>query len=380
MKYPNDFVGNIIHNNCLEAMKNIPDNAIDSIITDPPYGLEFMGKDWDKGVPGVIFWKEMLRVCKPGGYLLSFGGTRTFHRLACAIEDAGWELTDCLSWNYSSGFPKGLEIGKAIDDYYDVERKVIGQRQDILVKQKADLERGHRKILDSFNAGATDRNNGFKTVSADITEPATELAKQFDDYRTSLKPAWEPILMAMKPIDTTFAKNAIENGLAGLNIGGTRIPYLNEEDKRLETRGIHVGGSYEHREGSSFKKETNRVAAVNDRGRYPSNFIVDEEAAKQLDEQGPAEKPLSRFFYCAKPAKSEKGKYNTHPTVKPLGLMRYLCKLTKPPSGGIVLDPFCGSGSALIAARLEGRQFIGIELDKKYCEIALTRLNEFVEK
>lgn len=463
---------------CLTVMAQFPPNFVDTIITDPPYGLSFMGKEWDHGVPGIPFWAEMLRICKPGAMLLSFGGTRTFHRMTVAIEDAGWEIRDCLMWLYGSGFPKSHNL--------------------------------HDK---------------------------------FEGYGTALKPAWEPIIVAMKPLDGTFAQNAEKWGVAGVNVDGGRIragdgvpKFTRRKEKSVAVYGDGING-------------TNRTGEMDTTtGRWPANLILDEEAGKLLDEQTtgqlhsagharPSERTgeakgmfamngtgghrlgdsggASRFFYVAKADRAERnegteeintwgledqrlaeelnqhakdisegtlqslekfswniGLYgskltaqsqkdlmsimlitiklitvlrtsrssqslnikghilsaiemikengsslvvnaetikklqktiteekmgsalgasvvvlktlslikdsvrqgNGHPTIKPLSLMKYLCNLTKTPTGGIVLDPFAGSGTTLWAAECHNRPWIGIEKDASYIKIAEARL------
>lgn len=431
----------LLHGDCREQMKLLPEGCIDTVITDPPYGLEFMGKDWDSGVPGQAFWVEALRVIKPGGMLLAFGGTRMYHRLACAIEDAGWEIRDCLMYLYGTGFPKS-------------------------------------KNLDG----------------------------DFKGWGTALKPAWEPIILAMKPCAGTFAENAQKHGVSGLNIDGCRVG--NGEDVV----------TFEREDGDR-SRENYRTGTVvggakpSGQGRWPANLLLDEEAGAMLDEQTGG---ASRFFYCSKVSAKERNKgcedlvlwgdvdlsremdellllargtsdatlrsledtaWNTtwcgstptepspkvfafiietvtrlitalktsnsspssttrecilgatrtlmgcgsslaelaeytnwliqastgaglesplravsalldvlsrisvkgrrgngHPTLKPISLMRYLCRLTKTPTGGIVLDPFMGSGSTGVAAALEGRDFIGIEQNEDYYRIACRRI------
>ena len=206
----------------LDMLKVIEPNTIDSIVTDPPYELNFMGKGWDNA--GVSFqpdtWKRCFEVLKPGGYLLAFGGSRTFHRIACAIEDAGFEIRDTIMWLYGSGFPKSMNIGLAIDKKNGVESPVVGQNQAILKKQAKDLREGHRKIVDSLNDGAQDRNNGFKTVSADIKEAQNE----WKGWGSCLKPSFEPIIVARKPFTGSLVENVMEYGVGGLNIDECRVP------------------------------------------------------------------------------------------------------------------------------------------------------------
>ena len=361
---------------CFEVMKTLPENSVDSVITDPPYGLCFMGKEWDHGVPSSQFWTKMLRVAKPGAILMAFGGTRTFHRLACAIEDSGWLLKDTICWLQSQGYPKNHDISKSIDKSLSAEREVVGT-----VDPRSTFD-GRERTSTTTNSkwrSAENREDTIDMSKKTLTLPATELAKQWIGYGTALKPGWEPILVGMKPLDGTFAKNAIKWDVAGLNIDGARI----------EVTGTSLG-------------------------RWPANVMLDEEAAAQLDAMTPyvkATKPhpltsrkdddpdcgwgsmherkgqianydegdasgASRFFYCAKASASERKEYNKHPCVKPLKLLEYLCRLTKTPTGGIVLDPFMGSGSTGIAALREGRKFIGIEKDKESFVTAERRLEE----
>lgn len=344
-------------------MATLPECSVDTIITDPPYGLEFMGKEWDApwksdrrqvfdgsladdksspfkrqkvryGVGGSYggrveqmhafqkymaeIWKAALRVAKPGAMLLSFGGTRTFHRLACAIEDAGWEIRDCIMWLYGSGFPKSHDISKAIDKKAGAKREVVGKGK------------GRTGGKAQPNGGSTFSDDNYQWPGDyDITAPATNDARLWDGWGTALKPAWEPIIVAMKPTDGTFVNNALKHGVAGFNIDGSRIP--------------------------------------SEGGRFPANVILDEEAGTLLGEQ-------SRFFYCAKASKKDRGEGNNHPTVKPTALMEYLCRLTSTPTGGVVLDPFMGSGTTGLACKATGREFIGIELNEDYYHIAKTRL------
>ena len=349
----------IIHGDCLEEMRKMEPNSISAIVTDPPYGLSFMGKGWDRGVPSKDFWEEMLRISKPGAFLLAMGGTRTYHRLTCSIEDAGWEIRDCIMWIYGSGFPKS--------------------------------------------------HNHFG----------------IQGYGTALKPAYEPIIMAMKPCEGTFKQNAEKWGQAGINIDGCRIGTHDYSQEEWTKKGLSRpnGNTYGQHNGSDTELP---------KGRWPANVIFDEEAAEMLDEQSGASKSqaggltynkktihlsgkmphsrtghndsggASRFFYCAKasssernegleglpfqsnmrvngPRESEKDKFatkvkNNHPTVKPLKLMEYLIKLIMPPKDGVLLDPFAGSGTTVLAARKLGYTAIGIEKEQEYCDIARKRL------
>lgn len=385
-------VNNVYLGDCLQVMQDIEDNYIDTIITDPPYGLKFMGKKWDYEIPSKEIFQEMLRVAKPGALLLCFGGTRTWHRIAVNIEDAGWELRDTIMWVYGSGFPKSMSISKAIDKAESVEREVVG---------KMDVGPDIRK--DNFH-----RDNGERMI-ADITVPATDLAKLWDGYGTALKPAHEPIIMAMKPLDGTYVENIKKWKVGGLNIDGGRIETQELSSKREHKGKVYdgVAEGYQRPNKSSYTHKSDW--SMEPLGRFPANFIHDgseevlalfpdskgqqgdvkgTEKSHTGDENGncygvygriPQVKrgdsgSAARFFYCAKASKSERGEGNNHPTVKPLALMEYLCKLTKTPTGGIVLDPFGGSGTTGLACKNVGRDFILIEQDKHSVEIAYNRL------
>ena len=315
---------------CIEGMRGLPDDSVDAIVTDPPYGLSFMGKDWDHGVPGEQFWVEALRVAKPGAHLLAFGGTRTYHRLACAIEDAGWEIRDCLGWLYGSGFPKSMDVSKAIDKSLGAERATV--RIDAKqVRNPKSINGGHGVEGGDRPWMQLAREQGFYEKPGD--EPASDAAKQWHGWGTCLKPAWEPIVMARKPLDGTVAHNVLEHGTGAINIDACRV-------------------------GTDGQKL----------GRFPANIIHDgsEEATTPMGE-------ASRFFYCAKASKKDRGEGNNHPTVKPQALMQYLIKLVTH-EGAVVLDPFLGSGSTAVAAKLLGRHYVGFDIDAHYCDIACERL------
>lgn len=365
-----------------DVLKGMANNSVDTVISDPPYGLSFMGKKWDYDVPSVDLWKEVLRVLKPGGTALIFAGSRTQHRMAVNVEDAGFILKDCIMWIYGSGFPKATDISKQLDKGH--KREIIGEERC-----------GKNAMMGGLNNIKT--NNG----KIEITIPATPEAKLWNGWKShGLKPAYEPIIVAMKPNDGTYANNALVHGVSGLNIDGGRIG----TDKIITNgKGKQNGNTPIVPQAPDYKGETHI-------GRFPANIILDEEAGKMLDEQSGERAsgksnnnakigesgdvtPLrrgglisrndkggaSRFFYCAKASKSERnpreGKNsNNHPTVKPLKLMEYLCILTATPTGGIVLDPFMGSGTTGVACKLTGRDFIGIEMNEEYMKIAQARI------
>lgn len=397
---------------CLEVMKQIPDNSVDTIITDPPYGLKFMGKKWDYDVPSVEIWKECLRITKPGATLLSFAGSRTQHRMAVNIEDAGWALKDVIMWMFATGFPKATAIGVQIDKKLGKEREIIGFKKY------------------DFHAKGTCLNWGGcnDTRIVNITIPATKESKLWEGWKGhSLKPAYEPIILAMKPNDGSYAENALKYGVAGLNIDGGRIPYISEEDKNIGGRNKPTASEKTMYGRQSYLESKTKAehSSANDKGRFPANIIWEcccDETIKEsmgviihtnpecpcymLDKQ---KEGASRFFYIAKTNKSERNKgcenlpkkqkifngqsqesskdlkdvekrfttqatSNSHPTVKPLKLMKYLCNLTKTPTGGVVLDPFMGSGTTGVACKLLGRRFIGIEISEEYMKIAKERI------
>jgi len=376
---------NLTTGDCLDILPTLPAESIEACITDPPYGWSFMQSNWDHGVPGEAYWKEVLRVLKPGGWLLAFGGPRTHHRLMVAIEDAGFELRDCFCWLFGSGFPKALNISKAIDKAAGAKREIIGTNTAFSARANK-----KRKGENPFDNSIKDGAFSHPETVGQITAPATTEAKLWDGWASALKPAHEPIILAMKPLDGTFANNALTHGVAGLNIDGCRIP-LNGEPSTSEARrkSTFGGRTGETAKTSNTLGRLNRrgdpaIYATNhggEKGRWPANVILDEEAGKLLDEQSDR---TSRFFYCAKCSRTErthKGAIaNNHPTVKPLALMRWLCRLVSTPTGGTILDPFAGSGSTGVAALQEGLSFIGIELSPEYAEIARARLEDTTAK
>jgi len=404
---------------CREILRGLADNSVDSVVTDPPYELGFMGKKWDStGIAyDVTVWAECLRVLKPGGHILAFGGTRTWHRMAVAIEDAGFEIRDSIAWMYGSGFPKSLDVSKAID-------KAAGYQGEVIGTETVDV---------GIQGGSMHAGRSQKLEEREIRELSSE-AKQWEGWGTALKPAFEPIVVGRKPFakGSTVAANVLLHGVGGLNIDASRIGSepvtINTFDSGAKPFGGAVGEAYTSRQSE---------------GRWPANVILDEYSAGLLDEQSGvltsgALKPwvngsvasktvasfsagldgktrdytadkssggASRFFYCAKASKrdrnegldgledisskrygdmaagelpqqtarSERISKNFHPTVKPTTLMRYLIKLVTP-AGGTVLDPFTGSGSTGKAALLDGYKFVGAELTEEYLPIIEGRL------
>jgi len=376
----------LYNDDCLTRLKQLEENSIDSIVTDPPYGLSFMGKKWDYDVPSQEIWAECLRVLKPGGHLLAFAGTRTQHRMAVRIEDAGFEIRDMIAWVYGSGFPKSMDVSKYIDKAAGAEREEIGES---------------KWANRTPNGCVGVRGNTFDKTKA-ITATATEAARQWQGWGTALKPALEPITVARKPLIGTVAENVLAHGTGALNIDATRVGTETRINAGMSSLGVMHDDEWKPRDVSSTVT-----------GRWPANLIHD--GSDEVVGLFPADKQGSaaRYFYCAKASKrdrddgldgfqektkkvpviqtvgvglhgqSEDGKQislakNFHPTVKPTDLMRYLCRLVTPPNG-VVLDPFMGSGSTGKAAMLEGFQFIGIERESEYVEIAKARIQHALD-
>lgn len=370
----------LLHGDCLDKLKELEDNSVDAIVTDPPYGLSFMGKKWDYDVPSQEIWEECFRVLKQGGHLLSFSGSRTYHRMAVRIEDAGFEIRDQIMWIYGSGFPKSHNIGKAIDKKLGNERLSLGIDP---TKARKDGRKGNSLGMQQGQTGEITKGNSA-----------------WEGWGTALKPAHEPIVMARKPFKGSVADNVLEHGVGGINIDGCRIGLSKGDDPRLGGKGswatdktaknVYEGGY----EGKNI--------ASSELGRFPANVIFDEEAGQTLDEQSDK---ASRFFYCPKTNKKDRNEgledfeekksrkwrddkgmkltgsgnprnemsKNFHPTVKPTDLMAYLVRLVTP-KDGLVLDPFMGSGSTGKACAVEGMQFIGIEREQEYLDIAKARI------
>ncbi len=439
-----------IHNgDCLEVMKTLKECSIDSVVCDPPYCLTsissrfkntskednnktgeraknrsdgyarlsggFMGQVWDHDIAfNMHTWEEVFRVMKPGAHLLAFGGTRTFHRMTCAIEDAGFEIRDCLMWLYGSGFPKSHDVSKDIDKKAGVKRKVSGRRMHPTLKDTSLIE-------ESANAAHGDN---VWAREWDITDPSTLEAQQWSGWGSALKPAWEPIIMAQKPFKGTIAGNVLEYGTGAINIDGCRIG----TDERFNPSAMpnQIYGQF-------CGDETSGRHTI---GRWPANLLLDEEihgmfphpnkssgepylySDKEYDVQGFINKikpnspsnyndtgSVARFFYSSKASakdriytcticncsifksefpfhKHDQEKFNhiaTHPTCKPVSLMRYLVRLVTPPDG-LILDPFAGSGTTLQAAVEEGFNVIGVEKEVAYVQNIEYRMNNIKQQ
>ena len=343
---------------CLKKLKELPDCSVDAVVCDPPYGLSFMGKKWDYDVPTVEVWVECLRVLKPGGHLLAFAGTQTQHRMAVRIEDAGFEIRDMIAWVYGSGFPKSLDVSKAIDKAAGAKRDVVGVNENSRPSK--------RKGGAGFDATVGSEVLGDMLITA----PATPEAQQWDGFGTALKPSLEPITMARKPLEGTVAANVLAHGTGGINVDGCRV---GTEERYNPAAGNKANGNSLNMSKIGMPQDAEGQNAL---GRWPSNLIHDgsDEVVELFPQTVGKTGSAARFFYTTKVSKSERGQGNNHPTVKPIALMRYLCRLVTPP-GGTVLDPYMGSGTTGKAALLEGFDFIGIEREPNYFAIAEARVN-----
>jgi DNA modification methylase len=430
-----------VHADCVEFLATLPADSVDAFVTDPPYGLEFMGRAWDRLVAtgqsprAMQDWherwaREAFRTAKPGAYLLAFSGTRTVHRMATAIEDAGWEIRDLLVWGYASGFPKGLDVSKAIDAHLGAERRVTREEARPAVP-------GEAITFDQRSSGERERRD----------DPATPEAAAWVGWNTALKPAWEPIVMARKPVRGSVAANVLRYGTGAMNIDGTRIP-MSDDDRDKFVRGAEAWVAMSERRTGGERKAADIYGEYgvsanppHAEGRYPANVILTDPI---FDGQYPAEvvgggeantgalRPYvvsvesemygggigrrngtvrdvtrdadsgmySRFFLISKASRADREpllagdlsptalrtmndganghdeairRLNSHPTVKPVALMAHLIRLVTPP-GGVVCDPFLGSGTTGVAAEAEGFGWFGIERDADYIAIARTRL------
>ena len=375
----------VLVGDCLHVMAQMEACSVDAIVTDPPYELGFMGKSWDAS--GVAFrievWREALRVLKPGGHLLAFSGSRTYHRMAVAIEDAGFEIRDQIMWVYGSGFPKSHDVSKAIDREAGAVREVVGERWVTNAAQGEGL--GHGAMVGGM----------VRAGMIDITAPATPEAARWQGWGTALKPAHEPIVVARKPLRGTVAANVLAYGTGAINVDGCRVG--TDGGGTQCTNRDEAGRCNGHRNaGRSTSGETFHGPDTHG-GRWPANLIHD--GSEEVEGFFPGDDGASaaRFFYSAKASKRDRDeglrdggigalrdggrpsepRRNIHPTVKPTDLMRYLCRLVTPP-GGLVLDPFTGSGSTGKGAVLEVFRFIGIELSPEYAAIARARIRHAV--
>lgn len=419
---------------CLDVLPTLPDQSVDAVITDPPYELAFMGRAWDSS--GIAFntavWTECLRVLKPGGHILAFGGSRTWHRLACAIEDTGFELRDSIAWLYGNGFPKSLDVSKAIDRGRDDRTAILrvtawladARDQAGLTNQQIDAVFGFdgmarhwttqlatasvpplhhwerlRELLcfggemDDEVQRLNDRKGteGNPRVDRVVSErgwnevyqsdrhvlnpgtPVLDEATQWKGWGTALKPAFEPIVVGRKPLTGTVAATVLTYGTGALNIDACRTPAGQDYREKCAS----VVGLDSNRNGDAYGEWTGaRVDSAHVAGRWPTNVVLDGLVARELDEEDRASRFFPVFRWEAKASSSERPRVAdvSHPTVKPLALMRWLVRLVTPPAG-VVLDPFLGSGTTAQAVRAEGFRCIGIEREPSYIELIRARLD-----
>ena len=420
----------IIVGDCRESMAALPAESVDAVVCDPPYELGFMGRAWDAS--GIAYdlevWRQAHRVLKPGGHLLAFSGSRTYHRMTCAIEDAGFEIRDQIMWVYGSGFPKSLDVSKAIDkmdrigpmeeraraftawmrstgitaqqvndatgsfmgshyltdksqpavataDLFELLRPLLpvvpDEIEELVRSRTVESENMKRRAVVGEHKGTSPGCNmrtgmlgGDKDAMGVVTAPATDAARQWQGWGTALKPAHEPICLSRKPLVGTVAANVLRHGTGAMNIDGCRVG----------TNDALVLPAIERTDNSVFGVGLGVGTQTEPLGRWPANFIHDgsDEATEGL-------RDAARFFYTAKASSEDRDEMlgdvprNMHPTVKPTDLMRYLVRMVTPP-GGTVLDPFTGSGSTGRAAMLEGMRFVGCELSPEYAEIARARI------
>lgn len=427
----------LYNDDCLEVMKTLEDNSVDSIVTDPPYGLSsppdikevmthwindteyihngtgFMNKLWDSFVPNPVYFKEMYRVLKPGGHAFIFAGVRTQDLMGMSLRFAGFEIREVFMWLFSQGFPKSMNISKAIDKYFNLDREVIGIGKHPTLKDVSKIDKqgkmqyhGDNNIKDEW----------------ELTKPACELSERYNGFGTAVKPAYEPIILVRKPIsEKTIALNVIKHGTGGINIDASRIKFQSEKDLKSATFGTQTditGNNFNTNKPSDGNVHATNVEA-NPLGRFPTNVIHDgsDELQEEFDRYGikksgfmkadthrnvdggyaggfPMDRvgerdtygdsgSVSRFFYCAKVSTSERNEgvsdKNDHPTLKPISLLSYLCRMLTP-VGGTILDPYMGSGSCGVASLKEGFDYIGIELDEHYFSIAKERIEHHQNK
>lgn len=451
--YQDDLV-TLYHGDCVEVMRELPDASVHAVVTDPPYGLGFMGKAWDAdfmrytteqrrkyagdpsggtgpnggyrsaaseagpydlsltGNQGFQLWcqewaLEALRVLKPGGHLLAFGGTRTWHRLAVAVEDAGFEVRDSIAWMYGSGFPKSLDVAKAV-----TAKETLGNssRRSNRLAMTGEGPESEMTTQGKWEQGQTEGSYTSRTSKAPPRANLTPAAQQWQGWGTALKPAFEPIVVARKPLVGTVAENVLAHGTGALNIDGCRIASPDGVPLFAQKGNDSANGIYgDGLNGSKSLGERDYTT-----GRWPANVILDESQAAELDKQSGESVSAtrvnngrnhtriesytpdrgaggdrghtdsggaSRFFYVPKAGSNERPRDGevAHPTVKPLELMRYLVKLVTPP-GGTVLEPFAGSGTTLEACVVEGFQVIGIELTEDYLPLITQRITKPIEQ
>jgi len=394
----------IIQGDNRKTLKTIPDASIDAIVTDPPYGIDFLGKAWDANTGALETYQECLRVLKPGGHILAFSAARTYHHLAVTLEQAGFEIRDQIMWIYSSGFPKSQDVGRQLHKKANGKPDKQRYSKDQMIKEgdlyrHPDTDKLYR-ILPDINGDRLEKSHEGEGYGY-IFEEIITIDNAWSGWGTALKPAHEPIALARKPIKLSIARNCQVHGVGALNIDATRVPYESQADKNAIDHKVPTAAWSGHTiQVDSYEKGEFVKVETNELGRFPSNVI--------------GEIPdYQKYFYCPKVSRKERhighemppamfgdveGAYgpdgnrmavgldartgnvgNNHPTVKPIELMKYLIKLITPP-GGTVLDPFNGSGSTGCAAVELGFNYIGCELDPAYVEIANKRIEAWLQQ
>jgi len=358
----------LLEGDSLEYLKEMSDNTIGSFVTDPPYGIRFMNKKWDYEIPSVEFWEECYRVLKPGGHMLVFCGTRTQHRMAINLEDAGFEIRDVVSWLYSQGMPHSYNIPNGIEGTI-VNGSANKKDFNRLDGDEAKKGLGYTKMGKEQGFRPTDYGtDGAKPTYKTNIKHSTDEAKEWEGWGTTLRPSCEFITLVRKPIsEKNVPLNILKWGVGGLNIDASRI----ESDEELFINVLDGWSGFGEKKRPKYKKVKNETG-----GKWPRNVIFNEEAGAVLDEQ--TGKETSRFYYCAKPNKKEKdvglGKKNPHPTIKPVDLMKYLVRMITPPNE-ICVDPFMGSGSTLMACKELNISAIGIERDAESFQTSTIRVD-----
>lgn len=422
--YYEDGTVTVHHGDCVEILRGLPSGSVDSIVTDPPYGIRFMGQAWDgadiarrtqrgrdngaqapdgaRGPHGGYrsasveagrysrslrdAWafqewcgewaSECLRVLKPGGFLLAFGGSRTWHRLACAVEDAGFEVRDSIAWLYGSGFPKSVDVARAIDARLGLldARPVHGEKT---VPDAGLVRPAFAGGAYSGRAGATPH----RTVP--VSSAASAASAAWEGWGTALKPGFEPCVVARRPLDGTVADNVLDHGVGAIHVDACRIHSAGSEGRDYTIRRLKSGAELARSGGPWHSEDAGETYTGRTKdGRWPTNVVLDEESARALDagaeysDSGGPSRFFPAFRYEAKASADERPSVGgvSHPTVKPIALMRWLVRLVTP-YGGVVLDPFAGSGTTMEAAVAEGMRAVGVEREESYLPLIASRLD-----
>lgn len=344
---------------CRDMLRTLPEGSVDSCVTDPPYEINFMNRGFDR--TGIAFdpdfWRMVFRVLKPGAHLCAFASPRKYHRLACAIEDAGFEIRDQIDWIYGSGMPHGADAARMIDGHLGVERRVVGRYSARGV--------GYRSG-GGFGLSAT--NGGEARTEWDITVATSPEARQWDGWNTELKPAHEPIVLARKPLEGSLAENLIGHGAGALHVDACRVPFRDGDDRRMASRsGVAV-------RNNRIYNPSRPTPPYSSDARFPPDILLSDDVAEGLEADAGRFFPV--FRYEPKAGAGERPSVDgiLHPTVKPVGLMRWLVRLVTP-VGGLVAEPFAGSGATLEACVREGMRCVSAEMDPDYVRLIRARMD-----